>query len=432
MLFYSIFFYIFFIVLFFILKKENFVLKSNQLKAILFTSFTIGLIIRIIAAQSIEGFPSDISCFKAWSIAAAENLSDFYSGKFFCDYPPTYIYILAIIGKIAKFLSFTSHFILLIKLPAILADIASSYILYKTAKKLVSDKYGILFSLFYLFNPAVIINSALWGQIDSFFSIFIMLSLLSLVHKKIGLSSALFAVSILMKPQGLIFLPVLFFELVRQRNWKNFLVAFASGIFAAFVIIIPFSRDPLWIFKLIIKTTQGYEYASFNAYNFFSVLGANLKKDSEPLLIFTYNTWGFIFITLITLITGFFLIKNKKLNIIFLVSFFQIAGVFIFSSRMHERYLFPVILLGLMASLFVNDVRLLYISAAFSGTVYLNTYDVLYRMLYLNYPHIPSNDLKLLIFSTINVLLFIYTLKVVIDIVLVDKTVKILDGKEVE
>lgn len=432
MLLYSILFYIFFILLFFTINRLKFSITKKQIKSILYISLAIGLIIRIVAAKSIEGFPSDISCFKAWSIAAAEDIANFYSGKFFCDYPPMYIYILAAIGKVAKLQSFAPHFILLVKLPAILADIASSYILYKIAKKFISEKYGILFSLFYLFNPAVIINSALWGQIDSFFSILIMLALLSLIYKRIGLSSALFAVSILIKPQGLIFLPVLFFELVRQKNLKNFLVAFAYGILTAIVIILPFSRDPLWIFKLIIKTTQGYEYASFNAYNFFSVIGANLKKDYDTLFIFSYNNWGFIFITLITILTGFFLIKNKKLNIIFLMSFFQISGVFIFSSRMHERYLFPAILLGLMASLFVNDVRLLFISAAFSGTVYLNTYDVLYRMLYLNYPHIPSNDLKLLIFSTINVLLFIYTLKVVIDIVLADKIVKLPIGKESE
>ena len=126
--------------------------------------------------------------------------------------------VLFLIGKISSINIVNPYFILLLKLPSIIADIATSYFIYKLAKKYLSAEVSLLLSVFYIFNPAIFIDSTFWGQVDHFFAFPIVLAVFLLSEKKIGFSSAVFTAAVLMKPQGIIFLPILFFELVRQKE----------------------------------------------------------------------------------------------------------------------------------------------------------------------------------------------------------------------
>jgi len=133
-----------------------------------------------------------------------------YSSSRSSDYPPLYMYILFLTGKIAGVPAMNPYFTLLLKLPSIVADITTSYLIYRLAGKYLSLEISVLLSAFYIFNPAVFINSTFWGQVDSFFTFIVVSAVFMLSEKKTGLSSALFAAAVMMKPQGIIFLPVLF------------------------------------------------------------------------------------------------------------------------------------------------------------------------------------------------------------------------------
>ena len=272
------------------------------------------------------------------------------------------------------------YFILLLKLPSIIADIATSYFIYRLARKYLSTEISILASVFYIFNPAIFIDSTFWGQVDSFFTFLVVLSVFLLSEKKIGFSAALFTAAVLMKPQGIIFLPVLLFELIRERNLKSFLKVAASALITALVIILPFSfnQDPLWIFKLFSNTISEYPYASVNAFNFFSLLGANYTSNSATLLVFSYHTWGMIFIVIITAFSWFIYIKGNNRIFASVSALLQIVGVFTFSAGMHERYLFPAVALSILAFIYTRDKRLLILSMGLSATSYANIYSVLF------------------------------------------------------
>ncbi|MCR4436885.1 MAG: hypothetical protein QHH06_14835 [Clostridiales bacterium] len=98
----------------------------------------------------------------------------------------------------------------------------------------------------------------------------------------------------------------------------------------------------------------------------------------------------------------------------------QIAGVFTFSARMHERYLFPAVALSLLAFLYLRDKRLLLLAAGFSATVYLNTHSVLFGTL--NGINSASYGPVLISTSLLNVLLFVYLVKVLADIAVRKRT----------
>lgn len=378
-----------------------------------------GLFLRLTFGVLTQGFSGDLSLFGNWATNAAKSLSTFYSNSRNADYPPFYIYILFLVGKIASTTAMSPYFTLLLKVPSILADVLSAYLIYRTAKKHLSMEMSIFLSAFYIFNPATFINSTFWGQVDSFFTLIVILGMYMLSEKKIGLSAALFTVAVLMKPQGIIFLPVLFFELVRGKNIKDFLKAAAFAVGTAIIVILPFSlkqSSPLWIVKLYSSTVSEYPYASVNAYNFFNLIGANYQKDSSILFLFSYHTWGMIFIVLTTLFSWFIYIKGNNRKFAFAAALIQIAGVFTFSVGMHERYLFPAAALAVLAFIYLKDRRLLLLALGFSITIFSNTHAVLYN----------TNFSDAALFTSLaNVLLFTYLVKIMIDIAVKKKITQI-------
>ncbi len=437
---YSIVFFIVAVLLILLAKKNIIRIKPGREKILLFIFLGVGLVVRLIAAPIIEGFSVDIGCFTAWSAKAASvnGISTFYTSGMFCDYPPFYILILSAVGHISNFIRSVfgqSPNLLLIKLPSIIADVATSYLFYKIAVKRFNPSVSFILSILYLFNPVVFVNSTLWGQVDSFFTLLLLFGLLLIDSGKLSFATIIFTIAVLMKPQGIIFLPVIGYELIidflKTKNFKNIGLSILYAVITTAIVIIPFSagRAPTWLIDLYINTAEGYKYASMNAYNLFGLLGANAKMDNNTLFVFSYYKWGMLFIVLTSLFTGFLyfanFIKNKQssLNIAPIAALIQMTGVFVLSSRMHERYLFPAIAFALLAYIYYKDIGYLLLFGGFSATVFVNTYDVLVRMFLTESPYIPAEDTVLFIGSLANVLLLIILCIVSIQTVIRNKII---------
>lgn len=382
--------------------------KSNKKLMIFFIIFT-GLLIRIAMSTVMEGYSGDINLFRNWASSAANNLHQFYTNTNSSDYPPLYIYVLYIIGKICSISSFTPYYTLMLKIPSILADVITSYLIYRISKKHFSFEMSMMLCLFYILNPAVFIDSALWGQVDSFFTLIIVLSIFMISRGNLILSSVLFTCSILMKPQGIIFLPVLFFELVRKKDIKIFIESILSATVTALIIVLPFSSGQkiMWILNLYSKTISEYPYASVNGFNFFNLLGGNYKQSSATFLIFSYQTWGMISIIAITLFAWFIYARGKNRYLAFPTALIQISGVFTFSTGMHERYLFPALVLSIISFIYLKDKKIFTLCIGYSITIYTNIYYILF-----------SSNSKLLSdgISILNIILFIYSAKMLLKI----------------
>jgi Gpi18-like mannosyltransferase len=418
---YSVLFFGLFAAMYYLFVRKNIKIQEDHQKIVLWTLLGVGLFLRIAAAPWIKGH-TDIHLFQHWAIAATKGLSDFYQNSS-SDYPPLYIYILFIIGKIASIPDMSAYFTLLLKLPSILADMITAYVIYRMAVQYVSIDICLLLSVFYMFNPAVFMNSTIWGQVDSFFTLIVVLAIFTLTEKKVLLSTVLFTAAVLMKPQGIIFLPVIFFELVRLKSVKRFLAAAVTSFVTTLVVILPFSlkQEPLWIFKRFANTIGEYPYASVNAFNFYSLLGANYVPNTSTLFLFSYHTWGMMFIVIITAFSWFIYIKGRSAKWAAVAALLQIAGVFTFSVSMHERYLFPAAALSILAFIYWKDKRLLWLSAGFSATIFINTYAVFYARLLFNHSTRVPYNFTMIITSLLNVMFFIFLVKVVWDMVMKQK-----------
>lgn len=339
----------------------------------------LGLVLRLALAMLMAGHPYDMSLFASWASAAARDLSSVYSDNR-VDYPPLYIYVLYLAGKVLSLPWLNQCSTLILKLPAIFADLATSYLLFARARKYLNPPLASFLAAFYLFNPAVLINSSLWGQVDSFFTCLLVAGLILMAEGKTPWASFLFAAAVLMKPQGIIFLPVLFFELFRHKDWKLFFKSLGLGLAGFLIIILPFAfrQGPLWIIELYLKTLGEYPFASVNAFNLFNLLGANYIRYSETLAFMSYQSWGMLFIVAVTALSWFIYARTDNVKVAWAVALLLISGVFTLATGMHERYLFPALALSLFSFIYLGDKRFIFMAGGFSVSIFLNTYTVLF------------------------------------------------------
>ncbi len=341
------------------------------------------------------GFGNDTACFSSWANRVySVGFSNFYAEDYFSDYPPGYLYILYPIGLLVSVFQITSYsplHLLLLKTPAIVCDLILSYIIYKEALPILDEKKAQFLCLCYLFNPAAFFNSAIWGQVDAVFTLAVVVMILSLVHKKPLYAYIAFGAGILLKPQTLVFTPVLMAGILDQIilhdfSVKNFFKNLGQGLIVILCMVLlalPFGLDN--VISQYTDTLSSYAYAAVNAFNFWGWFGLNWISISNKFLGITYQTWGMVFIVLAVLVMLYLSISKPKEDTKYpLLGAFLILTVFTFSTKMHERYMYPGLILLLLAYLFKPTKELLV-------SYLLFTFFHLYNTAYIYFYYDPYN-----------------------------------------
>jgi len=354
--------------------------RKNQKKSIL-VLFSAGFIIRLIFAYFYKGHETDMICFNAWSDMLKTNgFSSFYTSDSFTDYPPGYMYILYLLGFVKDIFGEGSIFTyIILKMPSIISDILCGLFIFKLCEKYDRNNFKYLLTGFYIFNPAIILNSAVWGQVDSVFTLFIVLMLYMLSEKKMVYAYFMFAIAIFIKPQALFYFPLLIFGIIENIflhdfSFKKFIINLVAGLSAiAFIILLmlPFGFNN--VIDQYINTIGSYDYASVNAYNIWTAFGKNWSSLSGGMsLLGTLS----IILTVLASIYLFF-IKNDT-NKYFMISAFICFSVFVLSVKMHERYAFPVMILLLCAYVISSKKEDMYLYLGISTLQFMNIFHVLF------------------------------------------------------
>ena len=381
----------------------------------LFCILFFGLMLRIVLSGLFLGYPHDISCFTGWSMLLYEDgLSNFYVNEAtFTDYPPGYMYVLYGLGALRSLLGISPEagvFVMLIKMPAIIFDLAATAFLYK--------KFNVKAALFYCFNPAILINSAVWGQVDAIYTFLILISLYLLAEEDNLLAGFfVYTLAILIKPQSLIFAPVYLYYLYNtlQKNKfdkKTFLHILYSGLIcftALFALMLPFTKsfDFLPIFEQYIKTLSSYAYASVNAYNVYTAFGFNWVPAETKFLFLSFHAWGTISIICIVIFSFYSLSRKKRAGQFYFVAALINMSTYMFAVKMHERYVFPSLLLFFVAALHEKNKQLFVAVCILSVTLFINCYDILYMVLNGNYLSLIEPSAKIVSFINIALYFFI-------------------------
>jgi len=413
----------------------------------------IGIIVRVMSFQSGFMFYNDVNLFQWWGEHLyTYGFSQFYATISFCDYPPGFLYFLYIIGWLAESLGLERLSPMLnffTFMPAMLADLGIGYILYRVVAygRLIRPKgeekpvdlpiqitiRALIVSALWVLNPAVILISSVWGQVESVFVIFLMLSLLLLREKKLLASYLIFAVAIIVKAQSLFLAPVYLFSAFayfmdnliktdadgnktrvvlwaspgeeptygswgqpgvrfafwgRRKHgikiapvaWARFAIAVSASVLLMILLMLPFAQgfDIMPVVRLYTEGLGTYPFTSVNAFNFWGLVhnvGHSWRHMETPHVVMgVIITIALVIGSLIALYRDHTRYGGRHY---FFIVGALLALIFIFSVRMHERYLFPALLFFMLYYAETRENRGLGIYALLSVTYFFNCTEIL-------------------------------------------------------
>ena len=181
----------------------------------------LGLALRLIIAYLLpgSGFGVDLGAFRAWAAnLASQGLNGFYQRDFFHDYTPGYLYVLWALGLVGQVIGGVG--VALIKVPAILADLAIGWLVWSMVLELGGRRNVALAAAFVaVVNPISWFDSVVWGQVDSVGVVFLLLGLRELWRDHPERSAIYAVVAALIKPQLGILIPILALVTIRRALW---------------------------------------------------------------------------------------------------------------------------------------------------------------------------------------------------------------------
>jgi len=326
-------------------------------------------------------YSGDVGNHIVWGKGFLEGPLGFFSRKFpgFNDanYPPVTIYLFGlsawlyqVASQLVLFLNktiriFPSNLVHLMptlnmqsafmKLPSMFADLGIGWLIYQLAPTKKKSVKLILASLF-IFNPAVIYISTVWGQIESLPIFFILLSFyfLSLFEKKpktkinpdtwYYLSHLSFLVAALSKQTALWVLPLMLIVWFKKTTIVKFIKGLLVQLVAFVLLYLPFTLSLIEPFKIYLQTLSGSTTLAaegvWNIWYFLLPLGA---QDSILFLGLSIRLWSILSLAAVYLFICLKLFLNFKKEDIYSSLFILSLAAFFIQTRVHEKHLFPAL-----------------------------------------------------------------------------------------
>ena len=315
-----------------------------------------------------------------WYRQCYENPKAFLA-KNDADYTPTYMYFLVFISWF-KVNPESNTYLYTLKTISVIFEFGSAFLIFWMVKFIFKKpSWLVLLSVFLaLFVPQILLNSAFWGQCDSIFTFFIILTLF-LYYKKLPLFSAIsYGISFAFKLQSIFFLPVLFLLWLNKkyRFWYLLLVPVIYVVLMVPALIC--GRSFISCLMVYGEQTGEYTYLSLNAPNIYAFVYKSMVTNSsvEQELVPAATVLG---LTSILVLCIFIFLTHKDITAEELIKISFLIALFapFMLPKMHDRYFYLAEVLGIMY-LAINPrkwyIPALSIAGSFSGyNVYLfNTY----------------------------------------------------------
>lgn len=438
------------------------------------------MVLRILLSANVTGYMVDVNCFLSWGHTfAVAGPAGFYEATNFCDYPPLYTYVLGLNSVVSKALGSDETVTRIVfRLIPSLCDLGAGWLLYRILlnRKSYRKNDALIVLALIVFNPANILNSAAWGQMDSVLCLLLMCVALLAIDGKWSSALPLYVVSVLIKPQALMLGPLGLTYIIKalindKKSRKPMLVGTGIAIVVLAAGVIPFSIHQRWdwLIQLYAKTLGSYPYATVNTANFYYLLGGNWVKVetaahiAAPIILgvfcLAYGGWwwyhaktlqhrlieciisavfsvSFLFFAIYgaswALTGGMAMsftfvivlsqaIRGRNIELLSYLGALLYILLYVFGVKMHERYLFPALLLLAAGWMLLKDKRILYLFVIFTVTLFLNEGIVLDNSIRLgsSMGHLNRDTVWLAdVISVINVLGSVYAVWLSIELLL--------------
>ncbi len=344
---------------------------SRQLPASILQGYLILVVTLNFGLLFLKGYSQDLGYWQDWVRQLSTGGYDGFNG----NYPPVYIHWLYLVGKFYNLtaipLEHNDLLKFLTQLPVVIFHCLLTLVIFRQLQS-VRAKPAIQQSVMALtvFNPAILVNGPIWGQVDLVPAVMVYFSLVAACSWRYAyLAIPLFVLALLTKFQSIAFAPVfgfLFFTKLRQHIAGIFIAI----LLGAFIFLPSIIAGHFWqsVRQAYIDTLGQYPMTTFNAANIWILLTGNTVPDSVVLFgapedsiwarIFMAKNFGMLLfssVSLLIFVHGiYFLIKHKiyiASNQLLSYSLFSASicalAFFTLLPAMHERYLFPAAIMAL-------------------------------------------------------------------------------------
>jgi dolichyl-phosphate-mannose--protein O-mannosyl transferase len=371
----------------------------------------LGLALRLIIAYVLlpgSGFKVDLGSFSGWAMElAAHGPWGLYDRPLFVDYTPGYLYVLWGLGLISQALAIPIGELL--KLPAILTDLALALAIFSLAAELgASRRAAIAAAGVFLLVPVTWFDSAVWAQVDSVGTLFLVLAVRELWRGHSERAAILTTIAAIIKPQFGILIPLAAIVIIR-RHWVErpddgsrlgggpvrIVTTTIAGLATATLVCLPFGITLVGLLQQIAKTAGGYPYLTVNAYNPWALVtmdGAGLASSGTwirdapnpanpadpyfaPLGIPAVLVGGSIIAVAIAALMVVLWRRHDDRRVLLITLAVMAVAFFVLPTRVHERYLYPFFALG--AILLVLRPRWAVVYAVLAAANFANLYGIL-------------------------------------------------------
>ncbi len=242
------------------------------------------------------------------------------------------------------------------KLPAIFFDIAAALAVYAACRMFTTEKRSRLWGVAILLHPAAIYLSSLWGQTDVVYSTLLFASIACLIARKPGFAGALFAASMLHKPNALLFVPVIGLLTLRDlKTFVRFSMTWALVMVATHAYFMLAGSE--WTYLDLLASSSDRANDGFgNALNFWRAVFSDgmwgrPARDACIGDVSCYSiAWGTVCVLALPFLWITWSLRKAafdRASIVFGAASSVSAATYIFATGMHERYLFPYMLLAI-------------------------------------------------------------------------------------
>ena len=262
----------------------------------------------------LKGYAADLGYWQDWINQLARSGYDGFNA----NYPPFYIHWLYLLSKFYSAIGIpveANNFLkFLTQLPVVLSHCFLTAIIYSLLNRFSAQRHLLhIVMMLTVFNPTILVNGPIWGQVDLIPITIVICALLLNFHERFSYFAVpIFLLALLTKFQMIAFAPV--FGFLFFRNFKKNLVGvFIASILGALVFMPSIAAGHfLQAFKLAYIDTLGqYPMTTFNAANIWILLTSNTAPDSQVLFgvpesspfakIFIAKNFGMLLFTVIAL-----------------------------------------------------------------------------------------------------------------------------------
>jgi len=294
------------------------------------------------------------------------------------DNPPVLLYPFWLVGRIYLRLfsplfgqlpvSYPSALRFMLRLPALAADLLAGAIVFRVLRQQPSITFrDALFAAgAYLFNPAVIFDSAYWGQTQAVHALLMLLCLAAIHARAYHWGGAALAAAILTKPQAFSIAPVVLLLTLRERGTLRLI---AGGAVAALFVMSPFliAGNSTTVFEEYTQTTKFHPFVAVNAHNFwwFVTAGNGWSPDTNSVGPFTFRVAGLLLFSCAVVLSLAVVWRDREK--LFLVAAYDALAFFMLNTQIHEDHLLAMFAPLVVASAVNREAWWLYCAFAITS-----------------------------------------------------------------